>query len=1094
MMGLLVRTKPQNTLIPALLVLALALVGLTLAGPSAVAEPVQPAPRSAPDGVRVTLITGDRVELARGVVRLTPGPGREGIGFAERRSADGRFSVIPADALPLVGAGRLDPRLFDIALLRAAGYDDARRPDLPLIVRYAGVGAKQGLGTTGARAGLDLASIRGGAITAGKSGAGSFWSELKSGRAGIDRVWLDGPVRGQLDRSVPQIGAPTAWQSGFTGQGVKVAVLDTGIDDSHPDLDEAVVEAKDFTDSGGPADDVGHGTHVASIITGSGAASDGKYRGVAPDARLLVGKVLGADGTGSESQLIAGLQWAAAGARIVNLSLGSCATDGTDPVSEAVDTLTKSHGTLFVVAAGNHPASPESCFNDERVSSPATADSALAVASVDRKERLSPFSNLGPRVGDDAVKPEISAPGDSIVAAKATGGDEDPTDYYTSQSGTSMAAPHVAGAAALLAQQHPDWRATELKAALMASAKPNPELDVFEQGAGRVDLTTAIKQTVLPEPAALSFGLAEWPHDDDKPRTERLTYRNTSATPRTLDLAIAGDAPAGMFAVSPARLTVPAGDTASVTVTADTRVSSDDGLFGAWVTASDGDTLVARSPLGVHQEVESYDLTIKALDRAGKPATTPVHLLRPADQEVRSTNLDGKPFTVRLPAGTYDLTAPVATDRPDPTPDDLTLVARPELKLTEDTEVVLDARAGKPVRAVVDSKTAKPSGPSAVWVSIGDDFARIRGGEVTDLYATPTGRVSSYSYEFGFAGALAEPEAAGQPPRGYLLARRIEDRIPKPTFKFGGSELATVTTQLHGEGVAVNRPGTLTVAVADGDHRMPLAVAVPGRRIDRYAAGPGVKWNSELETDHSFETDFLTSPGVGFRPGQKRNRHWGRGGLGPAPVIDFSQGQLWVVSRLFSAATPGHHTGLQSYDGVAASNTLSRDGEVIESNEDPGGGTFDQLDPEQPATYRFSTRATRAVDWSTLATRVDASWTFRGPFEDYHRVPTLTARVSGALDRLNRAPADQPFPLRVRVETGIGQTPALDSVALRASFDDGETWTKLRLTRDGDTYRTTVPPPPSDARFVSLHATAAAADGTAVEQTVIRSYELVRER
>src|SRR5205814_2214191 len=116
-----------------------------------------------------------------------------------------------------------------------------------------------------------------------------------------------GPVAGDLT----QIGAPTAWASGATGRGVRVAVLDTGIDATHPDVAGKVLTSANFTDSPDVVDRVGHGTHVAATIAGTGVASGGVHRGVAPDAQLVVGKVLGDDGFGTDSQVIAGMQWAA---------------------------------------------------------------------------------------------------------------------------------------------------------------------------------------------------------------------------------------------------------------------------------------------------------------------------------------------------------------------------------------------------------------------------------------------------------------------------------------------------------------------------------------------------------------------------------------------------------------------------------------------------------------------------------------------------------------------------------------------------------------------------------------------------------------
>ncbi|MFD1326283.1 S8 family serine peptidase, partial [Micromonospora sonneratiae] len=162
-----------------------------------------------------------------------------------------------------------------------------------------------------------------------------------------------------------------------------------------------------------------------------------------------------------------------------------------DPLEQAVNTLTAQTGTLFVIAAGNDGG-------EGTVGSPGSADAALTVGAVDRDDELAEFSSRGPRVGDEAIKPDVTAPGVDIVAARASGTEmgEPVGDSYVTSSGTSMATPHVAGAVALLAQQHPTWKADQLKATLVGSAKPNPGLTAFEQGAGRVDVARAITQTV----------------------------------------------------------------------------------------------------------------------------------------------------------------------------------------------------------------------------------------------------------------------------------------------------------------------------------------------------------------------------------------------------------------------------------------------------------------------------------------------------------------------------------------------------------------------------------------------------------------------
>ncbi|NEE52486.1 S8 family serine peptidase, partial [Streptomyces sp. SID8455] len=149
------------------------------------------------------------------------------------------------------------------------------------------------------RIGRSLTSLNAQSVATPKADAADLWQALTSERAGseqrttaagVDRIWLDGKRKATLDRSVAQIGTQAAWSAGYTGKGVKIAVLDTGVDGTHPDLVGKVAAAKNFTSSPNLRDRIGHGTHVASIAAGSGAKSGGKFKGVAPDATLLAGK------------------------------------------------------------------------------------------------------------------------------------------------------------------------------------------------------------------------------------------------------------------------------------------------------------------------------------------------------------------------------------------------------------------------------------------------------------------------------------------------------------------------------------------------------------------------------------------------------------------------------------------------------------------------------------------------------------------------------------------------------------------------------------------------------------------------------------
>ena len=438
----------------------LSLGGAVPAGAAAVPGPAVAVPPG-PAEVTVTLVTGDRVTVGPGpggrpAARIEPAhwPGRR-VSFATWYTEDS-LRVMPSDVARLV-PGTLDPALFDVSGLIRAGYDDRSVASLPLIIRRPAnllSAVDSPLQTV-----RSLPSLGAVAVRLPKASAAVLGARLAAplSVAAPDQVWLDARVRasrttgaaptGRLDDNLAQIGAPSAWAAGLSGAGVRVAVLDTGVDGRHPDLAGRVVAATNFTASPDATDHNGHGTHVAALVAGTGAGAGGARRGVAFGASLLSGKVLGDDGTGQFSDIIAGLEWATAqGARVVNLSLSSDApSTGRDPLSLAVDTLSAERGVLFVASAGNTgPAAGT-------IGAPGAAGAALTVGAVDRHDRLAAFSSRGPRPGDFAIKPELAAPGVDIVSARAAGTSlgEPVSTLYTRLSGTSMAAPHVTGAAAL---------------------------------------------------------------------------------------------------------------------------------------------------------------------------------------------------------------------------------------------------------------------------------------------------------------------------------------------------------------------------------------------------------------------------------------------------------------------------------------------------------------------------------------------------------------------------------------------------------------------------------------------------------------------
>jgi serine protease AprX len=302
----------------------------------------------------------------------------------------------------------------------------------------------------------------------------------------VELIWPDLEVHTMLDESVPIIRAPLVWEAGDTGQGVKVAIVDTGIDPEHPDFAGRIVIVTDFTGEGA-ADNNGHGTHVAGIIAGSGAASDGKYRGVAPGASLMAAKVLKGSGSGLMSDVMAGVEWAVQqGAQVINLSLGGPPTpcNGTDALSATCDAAVEA-GVVVCVAAGN------SGPRERTIGSPGCARQVITVGATvsgpTDYDSIADFSSRGP-TSDGRVKPDVAMPGVDIVSARAHGTSMGTpvNDFYTQASGTSMATPHASGVAALVLQKEPSLTPAQVKERMMRAGR-DMGLDPNTQGSGRVD-------------------------------------------------------------------------------------------------------------------------------------------------------------------------------------------------------------------------------------------------------------------------------------------------------------------------------------------------------------------------------------------------------------------------------------------------------------------------------------------------------------------------------------------------------------------------------------------------------------------------------
>ncbi|MFP3987207.1 S8 family serine peptidase [Streptomyces sp. E11-3] len=758
-----------------------AVLASTAAVPS-VAQPPEDPPRNRPlvgseaaaaEGERhtVTLVTGDRILVttdASGRSAATALPGEDGGQplIQTRQSGDDLY-VYPERAVGALTAGRVDERLFNVTGLIRQGYDDAHSKALPLIAVYdksVDVARSAPQAPRGAKRGAVLAPVRGVALKADKKKSADFWADVTARKSraatGLKKLWLDGKVEGTLDQSTEQVNAPQAWADGYDGKGTKVAVLDTGADAEHPDLGGRIAANENFTDSDTADDRQGHGTHTISTVGGTGAASDGKKKGVAPGTELLNGKVLNDYGSGLESWIVAGMEWSVDnGADVVSMSLGSPQpTDCTDPMSMAAERLAQKSGALFVIAAGNSGPSLNT------VSSPGCAPSVLTVGAVDRDDSTASFSSRGPAIDTHTLKPEIAAPGVGISAASAGGRG---AYAYQSLSGTSMATPHVAGAAAILKQRHPDWSPQQLKAALVSSANADVPGDVREVGGGALDVKAAVDATVLGTPA-VQGGTFNWPQDSGDRTTVDVPYTNTGDKPVTLSLAVEGvtgndgSAVGSRVASLGARsVTVPAGETVKVPLkidpTARLKAAQYGDVTGRLLATADG--VSVSTPFSLYVEPETATLTVKLVDRLGKPAAgaSSIDVIGTDDATGERRFNDGAAEqTYRLRTGAYFVSSFVTT--PDAgegatLTDSLSYLGRPQLKLTRDTTLVLDARKAHRLKAEAERKTETRGGTLSfarawddTWLHAGSASG---GRSVRGYYASVEGEASDGDFEFG---------------------------------------------------------------------------------------------------------------------------------------------------------------------------------------------------------------------------------------------------------------------------------------------------------------------------------------------------------
>jgi subtilisin family serine protease len=1054
------------------------------AAPTAAASVAGPASAPAGPATAVTLITGDTATVTqdaagRPQVSVRAGDPDKPTSFSTMRHGTDVY-VVPSSVAHLVPE-TLDPELFNVTGLLAQGYGDAERDTLPVIIRG---------GNSLRTSGTALSSIDATAVDLPK---GNVPTTLA---AGGGKVWLDRRVTAaELDGNLTQIGVPKAWDAGLSGAGVDIAVLDSGVDGNHPDLRGKVVEEANFTDDPTAGDGDGHGTHVASVLGGTGAAAGGARKGVAYGARLLSGKVLDATGSGQLSWLIEGMEWAAEqGADIVNISLGANAGNGDDIAAQALDRLSAETGTLFVVAAGNMGPGFAS------VGTPGVAASALTVGAV-RPDGLPPFfSAQGPARGSYRAKPDITAPGVSITGAAAG------TDGYTQMSGTSQATPHVAGAAALLRQQHPDWDWRQLKNVLMTTADAKIATPMpYAEGAGQLDLPGALTDTLHVDRGNVDFGYLKH-GENTAPRTITLRFTNDGTTPETVSLTDEVNTPDGqpaaenLVTITPARVTVPPGASSSVAVTL-TPGNGGNGVHTGAVTLVREGKQPTRMPLGFYNEAPRHDLSLTVLNRHGEPDAfgtvvlgNMIDIYPATGGGFMTVHLDENGRgTARMMPGPLSAIARVVTPASGDTPETVSFAGTPELVLDHDMSYTIDARKAKQVKPpkVDGARTTV----STVSIHYGREDSTSGGGLGDGIYATGD--------ELARGTVFVQPTAPVRTGRATFQARWELDAgtdryavvldsptVPDPpAYRVRRSSLARVEADYR----SLGRPDTyqtyreaytdLVTATGVFVHRL----AAPTRRTEFVSAD--VRWRQCVAGPQE-GVALLCAPTTTYRAGERRPAVWFRA---PAPAVTTATHNRSRI-ELPVELSDGSHEGSVRDIPAAGNGTyrLYRDG--VELPRFSQSWYFDS--PPEPAMFRLEHTSKPDPARLPIGSATSTVWTFpsqaptdEGQFSTKPRL--LSIDYQPGADGQGRLPAWRILDMGVRV-LSWSDGYRLEPGRLRfwASVDQGKRWHQGLVVPNWDgTYRVVVPGVVTrPGQKVSVRAEATAAEGRAITQTVLDAY------
>lgn len=626
----------------------------------------------------------------------------------------------------------------------------------------------------------------------------------------------------------------------------------------------------------------------------------------------------------------------------------------------------------------------------------------------------------------------------------------------------------------------------------MGSALSTPDIPIFAEGAGRIDVSRAIAQRVLADPPSVSFGRQEFPHGDDPVLSRTVSYANSGNESVTLSLSLR-DVPAGMFAVSADTVTVPAGGTASVTLTADTRIAVPDGKYGGHLVADGGGTSVS-TPFAVDKEEEHYHVTVDPFDRDGVAAEDAAFGLADPVSGVLIFAYGGTQ-AIRVPKGNYIVLSQLYRDSL------VSLLVEPSVAVDRDVTVRLEHSRARPVEVSLPLPGAAPALTVASAVI---SFAEGNGAFLaipepgTPLFVGNTDPRRTNQHLTGAYAAFFTRDGmpAGESP--YLAETawhrpgRMFDGLKR---KLKAGELATVeaTYTYNGfdNGFARFGPSWADLRSVDNPVNLGTFTALPSTRVEYHNTDDGIQWAREMyerDADGREAGNVLFGPPVTLHPGRTVKETRNQAVFGPGFTDPAVSDRLWVTRRgdtmTLAPTLANDRLNWHNRPADAAYHlTLDRDGvRLLDTQEE----AVELEVPPAPGSYRLSAELSR--ERTALSTKVSCVWTFTSrTTRDTTRLPLSAIRFLPALDEhgVGRAAL-----LPIEVQRQPGSTAGnVRTLSLEVSYDDGVSWRTVPVIRFGQRGFAALNHPPG-AAFISLRAEATDTHANTVRQTIIHAYRI----